>query len=136
LTDGVEIDRAGVDLGWTRQVEQAVDDLRGAEGLPLDLLQDLGARVFRLGLLQQHLREARDAGERRVDLVRTPAASRPIDAIFSEICSCSSSCTRLEMSSMTRMVPATAPSESRSGVVATLTSSRRDVSWRVGSGTR
>ena len=58
----------------------------------------------------------------------TPAASRPIDAIFSEICSCSSSCTRLEMSSMTRMVPAIAPSESRSGVVATLTSSRRDVS--------
>ena len=37
---------------------------------------------------------------------------------------------------MTRMVPAMAPSESRSGVVATLTSSRRDVSWRVGSGTR
>ena len=35
----------------------------------------------------------------------TPAASRPIDAIFSEICSCSSSRTRSVMSSMRRIVP-------------------------------
>ena len=66
----------------------------------------------------------------------TPAASSPIDAIFSEICSCSSSCTRVEMSSMITMLPAIAPSESRSGVVATLTSSRRVPSCRVTSGTR
>ena len=66
----------------------------------------------------------------------TPAASRPIDAIFSEICSCSSSCTRVEMSSMMTIVPAIAPSESRSGVVARLTSSRRGGSCRVVIGMR
>ena len=66
----------------------------------------------------------------------TPAASRPIDAIFSEIWSCSSSCTRDEMSSTITMVPAIAPSESRSGVVATFTSSRRAGSCFVISGTR
>ena len=63
-------------------------------------------------------------------------ASNPIEAIFSEIWSCSSSCTRAEMSSTITIVPAIAPSESRSGVVATFTSSRRDWSWRVVSGTR
>ena len=53
-----------------RQVQQAVDDLRGAERLPLDLLEQPRARVLRVGALEQHLREARDAGQRRVDLVR------------------------------------------------------------------
>ena len=53
-----------------RQVEQAVDDLGGAERLPLDLLEQLGPRVVRIGALEQHLREARDAGQRRVHLVR------------------------------------------------------------------
>ena len=62
----------------------------------------------------------------------TPAASNPIDAIFSDICSCSSSCTRVEMSSTMSIVPAMAPSESRSGVVATFTSRRRGGSCRVG----
>ena len=38
----------------------------------------------------------------------TPAASSPIDAIFSEICSCSSRCTRSVMSSSSRIVPAAA----------------------------
>ena len=36
----------------------------------------------------------------------TPAASKPIDAIFSEICSCSSSRTRSVTSSMSKIVPA------------------------------
>ena len=53
-----------------RQVQQAVDDLRGAERLPLDLLEQPRARVLGIGALEQHLREARDAGQRRVHLVR------------------------------------------------------------------
>ena len=53
----------------------------------------------------------------------TPAASRPIDAIFSEICSCSSSWTLVEMSSTMTIVPVIASCASRSGVAATLTSS-------------
>ena len=55
----------------------------------------------------------------------TPAASRPIAAIFSDICSCSSSWARSVMSSMITIVPATCrPSASRSGATATFTSSR------------
>ena len=54
----------------TRQVEQPVDDLGGAERLPLDLLEQHGLRIVRIGAFEQHLREARDAGQRRVDLVR------------------------------------------------------------------
>ena len=71
--DGVEVDRRPLRrIGGvgTRQREQAVDDARGAERLLLDLLEQLGARIARVGLLEQHLRVARDAGERRVDLVR------------------------------------------------------------------
>ena len=56
--------------GRPRQVQQAVDDLRGAERLPLDLLEHLRPRIVGLGALEQHLREARDAGQRRVHLVR------------------------------------------------------------------
>ena len=41
----------------------------------------------------------------------TPAASRPIDAIFSEICSCSSSCTRAVTSSMMTIVPTVVTAE-------------------------
>ena len=66
----------------------------------------------------------------------TPAASRPIDAIFSEICSCSSSCTLVEMSSTITIVPVIASCASRSGVAATFTSSRRALSCLVVSGTR
>ena len=42
----------------TRQVQQPVDDLRGAERLPLDLLEQRGLRIARVGALEQHLREA------------------------------------------------------------------------------
>ena len=53
-----------------RQVQQAVDDLRRAERLPLDLLEQPRPRILGIGALEQHLREARDAGQRRVHLVR------------------------------------------------------------------
>ena len=66
----------------------------------------------------------------------TPAASSPIDAIFSEICSCSSSCTRVEMSSTMTMLPTTSACESRSGVAPRLTSRRRGGSCRVDIGMR
>ena len=59
-----------VDLRRTRQVEQPVDDLGGAERLALDLLEHLRLRIVGLGALHQHLHEARDAGERRVHFVR------------------------------------------------------------------
>ena len=51
-------------------VQQAVDDLGGAECLALDLLEQHRPRIQRIGALEQHLREARDAGQRRVDFVR------------------------------------------------------------------
>ena len=55
----------------------------------------------------------------------TPAASRPIDAILSEICSCSSSCARWVTSSTMMTVPASPPpwpETDWSGTVVTLTS--------------
>ena len=56
-------------LAVARELEQVVDDARGAEGLALDLLQDLVARIALGGVREQHLGVARDAGDRRVDLV-------------------------------------------------------------------
>jgi hypothetical protein len=71
VRDGyVEIDRAHVAARRPGEVEQAVDDLRGTERLPLDLLEQLRPRVLRIGLIEQHLGEARDARERRVHFVR------------------------------------------------------------------
>ncbi len=55
----------------------------------------------------------------------TPAASSPIEAIFSEIWSCSSSFTRAVVSSTITIVPATLPSGVRSGATAAFTSSAR-----------
>ena len=52
------------------EVEQPVDDVRGAEGLPLDLLEQGVARIVLGGVGEQHLGVARDAGQRRVHLVR------------------------------------------------------------------
>ena len=69
VDDDVQVDRARLALRRTREVQQAVDDLGRAERLPLDLLEQAGARVVGIGLFEQHLREAGDAGERRVDLV-------------------------------------------------------------------
>ena len=53
-----------------REVEQIIDDAGGAVGLTADLLQQ---RVLRVGLgehAEEHLRVARNAGQRRVDFVR------------------------------------------------------------------
>ena len=47
VDDGVEIDRAAVDLRGPGEIQQAVDDLGGAERLALDLLEHLGPRVVR-----------------------------------------------------------------------------------------
>ena len=58
----------------------------------------------------------------------TPAASRPTDAILSEICSCSSRCTRSVTSSMMMMLPTVdmpnCPLGAFSGAVAMFTRSR------------
>src|SRR5471030_235526 len=70
--DGVEI-HFGPFIGRRAgpgEVQQAVDDLRGAERLPFDLLEQDGPRIGRIGAFEKHLREAGDARERRVDLVR------------------------------------------------------------------
>ena len=70
VDDGVYVDRAAVELRRPGQVQQPVDDLRGAERLPLDLFQHLRPGIVLVGALEQHLREARDAGQRRIDFVR------------------------------------------------------------------
>ena len=69
--DGVQIyGRARARAGaWTREVEETVDDLCRAERLTLDLLEQHGPGIVLVGALEQHLREARNAGERRVHLV-------------------------------------------------------------------
>ena len=70
--DGVDVDRVlFVVIGARpRQIEKPVHDLRGAERLLLDLLQQNRPWIARVGAFEQHLREARNPGERRVDLVR------------------------------------------------------------------
>ena len=60
-----------------REIQEAVDDLRRPERLPLDLLQKTRAGVFRIRALEQHLREARDAGQRRVHLVGHAGRQQP-----------------------------------------------------------
>src|ERR1700761_7031107 len=72
--DRVEIDAAELAGAHAREVEQTVDDLRGAEGLLRNLLEDgLQTRVRCLigaELLAEHLGIAGDDGQRCVDLVR------------------------------------------------------------------
>jgi len=43
------------------RIQQAVHDLRRAEGLLLDFLEQHGLRISRVGAVEQHLREARDS---------------------------------------------------------------------------
>src|SRR6185312_2218199 len=82
--DGVEIDAAELARTHAREVEQAVDNLRGAEGLLRDLVEDglqasvrgfICAQLF-AELLAQHLGVAGDDGERRVDLVRNSSGKQ------------------------------------------------------------
>ncbi len=65
-----EVELLRLALAVTRELEQAVDDAGGAESLPLDLSQQLVARIVLRRVGEQHLGIARDAGDRRVDLVR------------------------------------------------------------------
>ena len=60
-----------------RQIEEAVDDLGRPERLPFDLLQKTRAGVFGIRPLEQHLREAGDAGQRRVHLVSHTGGEQP-----------------------------------------------------------
>ena len=64
-------------LGRTRKIEQAVDDLRRAERLTLNLLEHLVDGIVGVGAFEQHLREARDAGQRRVHFVRDAGGEQP-----------------------------------------------------------
>ena len=77
--DGVEID---VDAlvgrrARPREVQQSVHDLRGPERLPLDLLEQRRLRVAWRRPLQQHLRVARDPGQRRVHLMGDARGEEP-----------------------------------------------------------
>ena len=66
----VEIDARELRAAGAREVEQAIDDLRGAEGLLRDLFEHRGEPLIVAHVLGQHLRVAGDDGQRRVDLVR------------------------------------------------------------------
>jgi hypothetical protein len=68
--DQVQVDRPHLAARRARHVQQAAHDLGGAERLALDLLQQPHLGVGGLGPFEQHLREAGNAGQRRVDLVR------------------------------------------------------------------
>ena len=70
--DGVDVHdgRLTARCARPRQRQQPVDDLGGAERLTLDLLEQRRPRIRRVGVLEQHLREARNTGERRVHFVR------------------------------------------------------------------
>src|SRR3974390_674047 len=52
------------------EVQQAVDNLRGAEGLPGDLFQQFRLFGIVVYLFREHLRVGRDHGQRGVDLMR------------------------------------------------------------------
>ena len=72
---------SGVRGRGPRELEEVVDEVGRAEGLPLHLLQDRVARIARGGLRKQHLGVRGKAGDRRVDLVghagRQHARARP-----------------------------------------------------------
>ena len=66
----VEVDAGELGAAGAGEVEQAVDDLGGAEGLLGDLFEQRGeASGRRACACVQHLGIAGDDGERRVDLV-------------------------------------------------------------------
>ncbi len=65
----VQIEAGELGSAGAREVEQAVDDLGGAEGLLSDLFED-GSEAFVVAhVLGEHLGVAGDDGEGRVDLV-------------------------------------------------------------------
>ena len=70
MNDFVQVNVAEFRGGGAREVQQVVDDLRGAEALAGDLLQQGGLFFIALELLGEHLRVAGDDGQRRVDFMR------------------------------------------------------------------
>ncbi len=66
----VQIDAGELAAAGAREVEQAVDDLRRAEGLLRDLFEHGSQPLVVAHVLGQHLGVAGDDGQRRVDLVR------------------------------------------------------------------
>ena len=53
-----------------REIQQVVHDLRGAEGLPRDFLQQPALLRIALQLLRQHLRVGGNHRQRSIDFVR------------------------------------------------------------------
>ncbi len=107
VDDGVQVHRprSSTRRAGPRQVQQPVDDLRGPERLALDLLQQPRPRVVGSARSSSIWVKLEMPVSGVFTSCATPAASRPIEAIFSEICSCSSSWTREVMSSMSTIVP-------------------------------
>ena len=66
----VEVDAGELGAAGAGEVEQAVDDLGGAEGLLGDLFEHGREALVVAHVLGEHLGVAGDDGERRVDLVR------------------------------------------------------------------
>src|SRR5580698_10142218 len=65
----VDIHIADLAATGAREIQQVVYDLRGAEGLPRDLLEQGGLLRIALQLLAQHLGVGGDDGQRSVDFV-------------------------------------------------------------------
>src|SRR5580700_6197450 len=65
----VDIHIADLAAAGAREIQQVVDDLRRAEGLPCDLLEQAGLLRIALQLLAQHLGIGGDHGQGRVDFV-------------------------------------------------------------------
>src|SRR5664280_205452 len=70
LYDAIQVHIAEFGARGTREVQQAVNDFRSAEGLARDLVQQAGLLLVAVDLLGQHLRIGRDNSQRSVDLVR------------------------------------------------------------------
>ena len=65
----VHIHIANLAAAGARKIQQVVYDLRGAESLPRDFLQQPGFLRIALQLLRKHLGVGGDHGQRRVDFV-------------------------------------------------------------------
>src|ERR1035441_1706648 len=70
VDDAIQIHVVELGARRAREVQQAVDDLGGAESLPRDLVQQFGFLGIATYLFCQHLGIRRDYGEWRIDLVR------------------------------------------------------------------
>ena len=67
---GVQVRLAELGSAGAREIEQAVDDLRCAEGLLGNLFKQRRQPFIAAHLLGEHLRIGRDDRERSVDFVR------------------------------------------------------------------